>query len=132
MNDPKLKIYSLGCVICFFFRCSTGSAHAHHIGLVANFTESNGCLPKECTIVGSSAGETKYICTGCRHRWRWLDGSQPTGYHRWADDQPSLYAVARAHCVVLRKDEWLTIECDDIMGFYICKQGTSYVQILMI
>ena len=121
-------------MLLFCFRYSMGREFVHHIGLVANFTNSVGCLSAECPGRGKrvSTSETKYICTGCRHRWRWLDGSQPTSYHRWADDQPSLYAVARAHCVVLRKDEWLTIECDNIMGFYICKRGTSCVQILMI
>ena len=118
---------------CFFFHCSEGREHVHHIGLVANFTAPNGCLPSECTtsslgvnnISTSSSNETTtYICTGCRHRWRWLDGSDLSrDYHRWASDQPSLYSTTSAHCVVLHEDFWTTANCDDLRGYYICKRS---------
>ena len=127
----KLKINNLVAYNCFVFIvlpfcCSKGKYFVHHIGLVANFTDNNGCLPQECPITGKrvSTGETQYYCPGCRHRWRWLDGSQATSYHRWGSDQPWLYAVAHAHCVVSRNDDWLSVECGNVNGYHICKQGT--------
>ena len=122
-----------GCILAtpLHYFCSN-SRPLYHIGLVANFTERNGCQPDECrTRTNASTGEETYECTGCRHRWRWLDGSvlSTSDFDRWPNREPRLYSTVDAHCVAAVLDTstgaywWRTIVCDRDEAVYVCKAG---------
>ena len=93
----------------------------------------------ECTPVQSSQSPNTvayYSCTGCRHRWQWIDNSSSSDdFSQWHTDNPREYATRLSRCANMLRgsnvesSKWFSESCESTDSRYICKKGVSIAAI---
>ena len=111
--------------------CSNrASQELYHIGLVADF--SGRCPDDECDE--KCPGCMTYRCSGCRHRWKWIDGS-PTpdpargDFDIWNQDHPYQDRFEAYKCGMVQSISsvmaWYSRRCEALRKAFICKRRKS-------
>ena len=118
---------------CILLCLNRANQVTYHIGLVADFT--GRCPDSDCERICPSCATEKYRCPGCRHRWKWIDGSptpsdQARGvFDNWHPNHPYQDSSEAYKCGVVQSVNsamaWYSRPCGDLVTPYICKRGMS-------